>query len=125
VASLGEGEKLRYPWGHLPHENVAWALSQTTRASVGSFPDNCSGAGVLDLVGGVWEWTEDVFLPYPGFRAQAYAGYSQPWFDGKHRVARGGSYVTQPELARSTFRNWYLPEMRRPFLGLRLARSSQ
>ena len=76
--------------------------------------------GLSGLRGSVWEWTEQVFHPYPGFVPQAYAGYSQPWFDGKHRVLRGGSYVTEPGIARKSFRNWYLPEMRRPFLGLRL-----
>jgi iron(II)-dependent oxidoreductase len=79
-------------------------------------------SGVEGLRGGVWEWTSEVFLPYPGFQAQAYRGYSEPWFDGSHRVARGGSYATEPEIARDTFRNWYLPEMRRAFLGLRLAK---
>jgi iron(II)-dependent oxidoreductase len=124
VASDGVGEKLRFPWGNLAHEHVDWALNRCVRSAVGSFPQNASRSGVLDLVGGVWEWTEEVFGPYPGFTAQAYAGYSEPWFDGKHRVARGGSYVTEPELGRSTFRNWYPPEMRLPFLGLRLARGA-
>jgi formylglycine-generating enzyme required for sulfatase activity len=74
------------------------------------------------MLGGVWQWTSDAFRPYPGFRPQAYRAYSSPWFDGRHRVARGGAFTTEPELARVTFRNWYLPHMRRAFLGLRLAR---
>lgn len=73
------------------------------------------------LVGSVWQWTSSVFLPYPGFRPQPYRTYSEPWFDGRHRVARGGSFLTQPPIARPTFRNWYLPEIRQVPLGLRLA----
>jgi iron(II)-dependent oxidoreductase len=124
MASDGGNEKLRFPWGNQPERWIDWALRERTRAPVASFAGNASRAGVLDLAGGVWEWTQDAFRPYPGFEPQAYRGYSQPWFDDRHRVARGGCYVTQPELARSTFRNWYLPEMRRPFLGLRLARDA-
>jgi gamma-glutamyl hercynylcysteine S-oxide synthase len=75
-----------------------------------------------DRPGSVWEWVADAFGPYPGFRPQAYAGYSQPWFDGRHRVLRGGCFLSQREIARSTFRNWYLPEMRQVPSGLRLAR---
>lgn len=74
------------------------------------------------LVGSAWQWTSSVFVPYPGFRPQPYRGYSEPWFDGRHRVARGGSFLTQPSIARPTFRNWYLPEIRQVPLGLRLAR---
>lgn len=75
------------------------------------------------LVGSVWQWTSSVFLPYPGFVPQPYRAYSEPWFDGQHRVARGGSFLTQPAIARPTFRNWYLPHIRQVPLGLRLART--
>ena len=79
--------------------------------------------GLEQLAGSVWQWTESVFLPYPGFRPQPYRAYSEPWFDGQHRVARGGSFLTQPAIARPTFRNWYLPDIRQVPLGLRLART--
>jgi len=85
-----------------------------------------SSAPELTLMSGsVWQWTSDVFAPYPGFEPQAYRGYSAPWFDGCHRVVRGGAFITEPEIARVTFRNWYLPHMRRAFLGLRLAKDAR
>jgi formylglycine-generating enzyme required for sulfatase activity len=74
------------------------------------------------LAGSVWEWVADTFKPYPDFAPQAYAGYSAPWFDGRHRVARGGSFMTQAQIARNCFRNWYEPHLRQPALGLRLAK---
>ena len=43
-------------------------------------------------------------------------------YDGQHRVARGGSFLTSPAIARTTFRNFYLPHIRAAVLGLRLAR---
>lgn len=68
----------------------------------------------------VWEWSADTFLPRPGFVAFPYRGYSEPWF-GDHRVMKGGSFVTDAAVARRSFRNFYVPEMRVCFSGLRLA----
>jgi len=74
------------------------------------------------LAGGVWDWTSSPFLPYPGFRAFPYDGYSKDHMDGGHFVCRGGSWATALPILRSTFRNWYVPSYRQGFLGLRLAR---
>lgn len=73
--------------------------------------------------GAVWEWTSSEFAPYPGFSPGLYARYSQPWFDGRHRVLRGGSWATHHRVARPTFRNWFEPHWRAIFAGVRLARS--
>lgn len=75
-----------------------------------------------DLLGNVWEWTASAFAPYPGFAAFPYRGYSEPYFDGVHRVLRGGSFATHPRIATPTFRNWYEPWARAIFAGLRCAR---
>lgn len=68
---------------------------------------------------GVWEWTSSVFAPFPGFSPDPYADYSQPWFDGRHRVLKGGSRWTAPRLRRPGFRNFYLPERGDVFSGFR------
>lgn len=81
------------------------------------------GVEAPDLIGNVWEWTSSAFAPYAGFRAFPYRGYSEPYFDGAHRVMRGGSFATHPRIARPSFRNWYPPAARAPFVGLRCARS--
>jgi len=78
-------------------------------------------AGETDLLGNVWEWTASAFAPYPGFAPHPYRGYSEPYFDGAHRVLRGGSFATDPAIARPTFRNWYLPGTRQIFAGVRVA----
>ncbi len=67
----------------------------------------------------VWEWSADTFLPRPGFVAFPYRGYSEPWF-GDHRVMKGGSFVTDAAVETRSFRNFYVPEMRVCFSGLRL-----
>ncbi len=71
--------------------------------------------------GGAWEWTASDFLPYPGFSPDPYKEYSEPWFV-THKTLRGGSWVTQPRLVRPRFRNFYTPERRDVFAGIRLCR---
>ena len=72
--------------------------------------------------GNAWAWTSTTFAPYDGFEPFPYRGYSAPYFDGAHRVLRGGSFVSHPAVARVTFRNWYEPHVRQIFAGVRLAR---
>ena len=78
-------------------------------------------AATLDLIdwgASVWEWTADPFAPYPGFAADAYRDYSQPWFH-THRSVRGGSFVTQPRMRHPRYRNFYLPHRDDIFVGFR------
>jgi ergothioneine biosynthesis protein EgtB len=78
-------------------------------------------AATLDAIewgGSVWEWTAGAFVPYPGFSADRYRDYSQPWF-GAHRSVRGGSFVTQPRMHHPRYRNFYLPHRNDIFVGFR------
>lgn len=68
--------------------------------------------------GAGWEWMRDPFAPYPGFSADPYRDYSQPWFHS-HGELRGGGPFTDPGLTRPGFRNFYLPHRRDPFAGFR------
>ena len=77
-----------------------------------------NGYGLYAMNGGVWEWTADDFRPYPGFVADPYAEYSQPWF-GTHRVLRGGCWATSSLLIRNTWRNFYTPDRRDVWAGFR------
>ena len=71
--------------------------------------------------GAVWQWTSSVFDGYPGFRAFPYVEYSEVFFGKGYRVLRGGSWATDPLVARPTFRNWDLPDRRQIFSGIRCA----
>jgi gamma-glutamyl hercynylcysteine S-oxide synthase len=75
-------------------------------------------------VGHGWEWTSSDFLPYPGFEAFPYPEYSEPFFGPEHKVLRGGSWATHPDVVRPSFRNWDLPRRRQIFAGLRCARNA-
>jgi gamma-glutamyl hercynylcysteine S-oxide synthase len=74
-----------------------------------------------DMLGEVWEWTSSPFTGYPGFTAFPYAEYSEVFFGDEYRVLRGGSWATDPLVARLTFRNWDYPQRRQLFSGVRLA----
>ncbi|MEE9421590.1 MAG: SUMF1/EgtB/PvdO family nonheme iron enzyme, partial [Gammaproteobacteria bacterium] len=75
----------------------------------------------LQLTGRVWEWCQNTFHPYQGFKAFPYDEYSQAWFDGEHFSLRGGSLYTRPAIKRPSFRNFYQADKRFIFAGLRLA----
>ncbi len=100
----------RYPWGEAPPDAtrgtfdfVRWSCTR-----VGATPAGASPFGVHDLVGNGWEWTDTVFGPFPGFAPfSSYPGYSADFFDGKHRVLKGGSCFTDGRLLRRSFRNWF------------------
>lgn len=68
--------------------------------------------------GQLWEWTASPFEPYPGFAADRYREYSEPWF-ATHQVLRGASFATPSRLGSAKFRNFYLPERDDIFVGLR------
>jgi gamma-glutamyl hercynylcysteine S-oxide synthase len=68
--------------------------------------------------GDVWEWTASTFRPYPGFNADPYRDYSQPWF-GTHKVLRGASIATSSRMRSAKYRNYYLPERDDMFCGFR------
>ncbi len=76
----------------------------------------------LESVGHAWEWTSSHFLAYPGFEAFPYREYSEAFFGDEHKVLRGSSWATHPEVVRPSFRNWDLPQRRQIFSGLRCAR---
>jgi EgtB-related family protein len=71
--------------------------------------------------GEVWEWTASTFAPFPGFSADPYADYSQPWF-GTHKVLKGASVATPPRVVSTAFRNFYTPERADVFAGFRTCR---
>jgi len=74
------------------------------------------------LLGRCWEWTSDWFAPYTGFAPDPYRDYSLPWFHTHAELRGAGSWVTDTALARPTYRNFFLPERRDPFVGFRTVR---
>jgi iron(II)-dependent oxidoreductase len=112
--------KRRFPWGDAPptpeRANLDWRAMGTI--DVGALPAGDSAFGCRQMIGNVWEWTSSDFLPYPGFLADAYREYSEPWFR-THKVLRGGAWTTRSRLLRNTWRNFYTPDRRDVLAGFR------
>ncbi len=115
AADWGRRPVCQVSW-HEAHAYCAWAKRRLPSES--EWEVAASQASGLGEVGHVWEWTDTLFQPYPGFTADPYREYSQPWF-GDHVVLRGGCWLTHPDLKRPGFRNFYLPHRNDVFAGFR------
>ena len=107
-----------------------WEVAAATSPSEGNFLESGrlhvaaapSGDGLQQMFGDVWEWTASPYVAYPGYKPAAGAlGEYNGKFMCNQMVLRGGSCATPQSHIRATYRNFFPPQARWQFMGIRLA----
>ena len=121
----------RWAGARLPSE-FEWEVVASAVKVEGNFLENgcfhalpahaANGEQPLQVFGDLWEWTASGYLPYPGYKPLPGAvGEYNGKFMCNQMVLRGGSCVTPASHMRASYRNFFPPETRWQFSGIRLA----
>jgi ergothioneine biosynthesis protein EgtB len=86
-------------------------------------PQRAGDGELVQMFGDLWEWTASAYAAYPGYRPAGGAlGEYNAKFMVNQQVLRGGACVTPQDHLRATYRNFFPPQARWQFAGIRLCR---
>ncbi len=121
----------RWSGARLPSEEE-WEAASAELPLEGNFAESglfhpLASGGCEDrpsqMFGDVWEWTRSAYSPYPGYSPEPGAlGEYNGKFMCNQNVLRGGSCATPRSHIRRTYRNFFPPDARWQFTGIRLAK---
>jgi formylglycine-generating enzyme len=118
-AAAGGVEQRPYPWGELEPSFELALFDASAIAPAGGHRTGMSRFGPLDLAGSAWEWTLDLYHPYPE-RCDDCAEVET----GLDRVLRGGAFLSDAEELKVNHRYYADPQLALGEVGFRCAYST-
>jgi len=110
-----------YPWGNTWVSGRAGTKDSGAAGPkpVGSYTEDKSRWGVLDMAGNVYEWTSSKAASYPGSSLKV-KPEQKNWI-----IVRGAAYLTDyKQKPPATYRDWFPPSTKEPVIGFRLVKGS-
>jgi ergothioneine biosynthesis protein EgtB len=111
-----------------------WEVAAEDVPTAGNFADDgvfhptpakSEASGLQQMYGDVWQWTRSQYTPYPGYAPLPGAlGEYNGKFMCNQFILRGGSCATSLSHIRRTYRNFFAPDARWQFMGIRLGKDA-